>query len=144
MTLEQILEEWKKDCVVDKLALDEESLKTISLHCKYIELYKKEKLAFIKLKQDYNKLHLAKYEFYFMGPDEETQKLGWELPPRGKVIKGDVQMYMDGDQDIINANLKLAMAQEKVDLLVEIVKEVQNRRWAIKNAIDFMKWNTPA
>ena len=129
---------WSDDCVVDRTELGDESLKTISLHSKYMEMYKKEKLKLIKLKKDYNKLHLAKHEFYNLGPDEETQKLGWKLPPRGTIIKSEIPMYLEADEELINANLKVAVAQEKSDLLADIIKEVQNRRWAIKNAID---WN---
>lgn len=140
MTLDQILEEWKKDCEIDRTELGDESLKTIGLHGKYIEMYKKEKLILIKLQKELPKLKLAKYEFYTMGPDEETQKLGWELPPRGAVIKSEAGEYMAADQDLINANLRIAVQQEKTDLLADIVKEVQNRRWAIRAAIDFLKW----
>lgn len=140
MTLDDILKMWVNDCVVDKTELGEESLKTISLHGKYMELYKKEKLILIKLQKELPKLKLAKYEFYTMGPDEESEKLGWKLPPRGAVIKTQADEYLAADQDLINANLRIAVQQEKVDLLADIVKEVQNRRWALRAAIDFQKW----
>lgn len=140
MTLEDILKMWVEDCIVDKTELADESLKTITLHGKYMEIYKKEKLILIKLQKELPKLRLAKREFYTMGPDEETQKLGWELPPRGAVIKSEVDEYLAADQDLINANLRSAVQQEKVDLLADIVKEVQNRRWAIKSAIEFIKF----
>jgi hypothetical protein len=140
LTLDQILEEWKKDCTVDKTELGDESLRTIPLHSKYITLYKQEKLKLIKIKKELAKLHLAKYEFYTMGPDEETERLGWKLPPRGAIIKNESGIYMDADKELIDANLKVSVQQEKVDLLVDIVKEVQNRRWAIKSAIEWQKW----
>ena len=140
MNIEQILAEWTKDCIVDKTELADESLRTISLHSKYIRLYKIEKLKLIKLLKEYPKLKLAKHEFYSMGPSKETQELGWEMPARGAIIKTEVPLYMDADQDIIDANLRIAYAQEKVDLLADIVKEVNNRRWSIRAAIDFQKW----
>ena len=140
MTLEQLLDLWKQDCTVDKTELADESLKTITLHGKYMEIYKKEKLILIRLQKELPKLKLSKYVFYTIGPDEETQKLGWKLPPRGAVIKSEVGDYLAADDDLISANLKIAIQQEKVDLLGDIVKEVQNRRWSIRAAIDFMKW----
>ena len=140
MTLEQIIEEWKKDCNIDKTELGDESLKTIGLHAKYMEMYKKEKLVLIKLKKEMAKLNLAKYEFYTMGHDEGTKEMGWELPARGAIIKSEAPMYMEADQEIINANLRMALQQEKVDLLFDIIKEVQNRRWAIKSAIEWNRW----
>lgn len=140
MTLDEILDNWRKDCDIDHTELGEESLKTIKLHSKYISIYKKEKLILIKLQKDLAKLRLAKFEFYSMGPSKETQELGWEMPARGAIVKIEIPMYMDADQDIINANLKIAVQQEKVDLLADIVKEVNNRRWSIRAAIDFQKW----
>jgi len=140
MNIEQILDEWAKDCVVDKTELADESLRTISLHSKYIRLYKIEKLKLIKLLKEYPKLKLAKHEFYSMGPSKETQELGWEMPARGAIIKTEVDMYLQADQDIIDANLRISYAQEKADLLMDIVKEVNNRRWSIRAAIDFQKW----
>jgi hypothetical protein len=140
MTLDEILNMWSKDCEVDKTELGDESLKTINLHSKYMRLYKEEKLKLIKLKKEYGKLYLAKHEFYSMGPSKETEEIGWELPARGVIIKTDVPMYLDADQDIINANLRIAMQDEKVELLKDIIKEVQNRRWSLKAAIDWNKW----
>ena len=140
MTLNEILSNWSKDCDIDRTELAEESLRTISLHAKYIRWYKEEKLKLIKLKHEYKKLYLEKYEFYSMGPSKETKDLGWEMPARGAIIKAEVPIYIDADKELIDANLRIAMAQEKVELLQDIVKEVQNRRWAIKSAIEWHKW----
>jgi hypothetical protein len=140
MTLDEILKLWSEDSTVDKTELGEESLKTISLHSKYISLYKKEKLVFIKLKKEYAKLYLEKFEFYTQGPSKETKDLGWEMPAIGAIIKTNLPIYIDADKELVDANLRIAMAQEKVDLLQDIVKEVQNRRWAIRAAIDWNKW----
>ena len=140
MNIEQILDEWAKDCVVDKTELADESLRTISLHSKYIRLYKIEKLKLIKLLKEYPKLKLAKHEFYSMGPSKETQELGWEMPARGAIIKTEVDMYLQADQDIINANLRIAMQQEKADLLKDIIDSLNKRSWNIRAAIDWIKW----
>jgi len=140
MTLDELLQSWKADSIIDKTELGDESLRIISLHAKYMELYRHEKLKLVQRRQLMNKLRMNKYEFYTMGPTEETRALGWKLPPRGAVIKSEVQMYIDADDNIIEENLKIAMAQEKVDLLLDIIKECNNRRWSIKSAIDFLKW----
>jgi hypothetical protein len=112
VTLDEILEEWRKDCDIDRTELGEESLKTIKLHAKYMALYKQEKLKLIKLKKDYPKLYLAKHEFYTQGPSKETKDLGWELPAKGAIIKQEVPIYLDADQQLIDANLRIAVAQD--------------------------------
>ena len=142
MTLDEILQSWKADSTIDRTELGDESLRIITLHAKYMELYRHEKLKLVKKRQLMNKLRMNKYEFYTMGPTEETKSLGWKLPPRGAVIKSEVQMYIDADDDIIRYNLNIAMAQEKVDLLLDIIKECNNRRWSIKAALDWLKWTS--
>ena len=39
MNLENVLEMWKKDNVIDEMALDESSRETAKLHSKYLELH---------------------------------------------------------------------------------------------------------
>lgn len=142
MKLDEILDEWQRDSEVDKTELGDESLKTISLHAKYMRLYKTESLRLKSLKEEYGKLYLAKHEFYSMGPSKETEKLCWVMPARGAIIRNDIPMYLQADQDIIDANLRIAVQQEKVDLLKDIVKEVKDRRWAVRAAIEWMRWTS--
>jgi hypothetical protein len=47
---------------------------------------------------------------------------------------------MDGDKDIIELSLKIGMQQEKVDFLADIIKTLHSRGYAIKNAIDFYRF----
>jgi hypothetical protein len=93
-----------------------------------------------KFESDMKQLKLAKYEFYTMGPTEETQDKGWQLPPRGMILKSDIPMYMDADQDIINMSLKIGLQQEKVELLESIIKSLTNRGFQIKSAIEWTKF----
>jgi len=139
MKIEDLLQEWSSDSVIDKTELGDESLRTISLHAKWKELYIKEKAAFLKTRAQVAELSFKKYEFYTQGHTPETKELGWELPDT-RIIKANVDRYMDADKDIIKANLQLALMQEKVDFCIDIIKEISNRRWAIKNAIEWLKW----
>jgi hypothetical protein len=89
-------------------------------------------------------LKLDKYEFLTQGPNEETKDKGWKLPPKGMILKGDIPMYLDGDQDIINLSLKIGLQQEKVELLDSIIKTIINRNFIIRNAIDWQKFTMGA
>ena len=54
LTLEGVLEEWKKDCVIDEVELDKSSLDTPCLHSKYLDYlyaFKKELRKLIRLKK---------------------------------------------------------------------------------------------
>lgn len=141
MKLEEIQENWARDSQIDITNLAEESIKTPRLHSKYLELYSTERLALRKLEADAKRLKLAKHEFFTMGPTDETRKARWRHPPRGMILKQEVSVYMDADDDIVALNLKIALQQEKVDTIESILRMITNRGFAIKNAIDFQKWS---
>ena len=143
MKLEAIQEEWGRDSDVDKTELGDEALKIPKLHHKYYQIYTAEKMLLRKYESDMKQLKLVKYEFYTMGPNEDTPK-DWRLPPRGMILKSDVPMYMEADRDIVDMSLKIGMQQEKVELLESIIKSLTNRGFQIKSAIDWFKFTMGA
>jgi len=140
MKLDSIYALWAEDSKIDRMDLGEESLKISSLHQKYMEIYTNEKIVLRKYDSDLKVLKLEKYEFYTQGPTNETQERGWELPAIGKVIRSDVQQYVEADKDIIQLTLKIGIQHEKVSLLESIIKNLSNRGFQIKNAIDWIKY----
>ena len=68
--------------------------------------------------------------------------MGWQLPPIGKVLKSDANTYIDVDKEVIEQTLKIGIQHEKIELLESIIKSIMNRGFQIKNAIDFMKWQS--
>jgi hypothetical protein len=139
MTLDDIYTEWDKDSKIDQTELAKEALKIPQLHNKYYKFYNKERLALRKLEHDFKSLKHDKYEFYTMGPNEDTPS-DWELPPRGNILKSEVNQYLDADKDLINISLKIGYAQEKVELIESIIKSLVNRGFQIKSAIDWVKF----
>lgn len=144
MNIDEIMSEWKTDSEIDVTELANESIKIAKLHQKYYEYLIKEKLLFKKNESDLKLLRLEKYEFYTQGHNEETLKKGWELPSKGMVIKSEIPIYLEGDKDIINLNLKISYQQEKIDLLQSIIKSLNNRGYNIKSAIDWIKFTSGA
>lgn len=140
MTIDDILEQWNKDVQIDRTELGDEALNIPKLHHKYYQIYVKEKLALRKFEADFKQLKLDKYEFLTQGPNEETKDKGWKLPPKGMILKGDIPMYMEADEDVINLSLRIGYQQEKIELLDSIIKSIINRNFIIKNAIDWQKF----
>jgi hypothetical protein len=144
MKIEEILENWKSDVEIDRTELGDEALKIPKLHHKYYQLLVSEKLILRKLDSELKQLKLDKYEFLTQGPNEETKDKGWRLPPKGMILKGDIPMYLEADQDIINISLRIGMQQEKIELLDSVIKSIMNRNFVIKNAIDWQKFTMGA
>ncbi len=144
MKIDEIFEHWEKDVQVDKTELGDASLDTPKLHHKYFQFLVKERLTLRKYEAELKQLKLDKYEFLTQGPNEETKDKGWRLPARGMVLKGDIPMYLDADDDIVNVTLKIGLQQEKIELLESIVKIIMNRNYIIRNAIDWQKFTLGA
>ena len=144
MKIDEIFEQWEKDTQVDKTELGDASLDTPKLHHKYFQILVKERLTPRKYEAELKQLKLDKYEFLTQGPNEETKDKGWRLPARGMVLKGDIPMYLDADDDIITISLKVGLQQEKIELLESIIKLIMNRNYIIRNAIDWQKFTMGA
>jgi hypothetical protein len=140
MDIEEIEALWVADTIIDREQLDVESLKTPQLHHKYSKLYTREMLRLIKMQNDFKTLKLDKYEHYTQGGSVEAARKGWKLPPIGKVLKTEVDKYLEADLEIIDSNLKIAYQSEKVSLLKSILAMVVARQWQIKGAQDYMKF----
>ena len=140
MKLEEIHSEWAKDAKINPLDLSGESLNTPKLHGKYLKILSEERLRLKKLCANKSELILAKSE-YFMGKmdKDELDRRGWQ--PFGlRLLKQDVNTYLDADRDFINANLLIGMQEEKVMVLDSILKTIANRGFFIKSYIDWKKF----
>jgi hypothetical protein len=140
MKIENIFEEWDKDTDFDKTELGDEALKVSKLHHKYFRILSHERITRRTLEAELKVLKLEKFEFYTQGPSKESVERGWEMPPIGKVVKSEVNNYMEADRDIINISLKIGIQSEKIDLLDSIIKTILSRGYNIKAAIDWEKF----
>lgn len=140
MKISEVFDEWDKDSKIDWSNLGHESVRIPELHNKYYKVFLKESLRFKKMESDLKTLRFEKWEFYIQGPTKETQSKGWIFPSIGKILKNEVEMYINVDKEVVEATLQLAQQQEKVDLLESIIKNISNRTFYIKNAIDFLRF----
>jgi Recombination, repair and ssDNA binding protein UvsY len=139
MTLEEIYDNWNTDSHIDRTDLGVEALKIPKLHSKYTAIISKERVRLYMLEQEMKVLKKDKYEFYTQGPSKESKDKGWDFPSKGLILKNEVQIYIDSDKDIIDLSLRIGNQKEKIDVIEEILKSINNRTFAIKNAIDYFR-----
>ena len=140
MKIEEIMAQWEKDSVIDKTELGDAALNITRLHEKYLRIYTMEKLTHSKLSKDYKALWRDKYEFYTQGPSQETQAKGWAMPAKGKIIKQEVEIYMDADPDLSEMELRLDVLKSKMEYLESVLKIIHNMNYKIRAAIDWQKF----
>jgi len=142
MKLEQILENWKEDCVIGR-DLTESSLRTPILHAKYMKLYVEAKGRKIYFDMEQKKILKKKWEYYNGSmTQEEMDKEGWEYDPfKGtKVLKGDMSYYYDSDPEIQKSEAKIQHEKLVIDTLKEILENLKWRHQNIRNMIEWQKF----
>lgn len=132
-----IKDHWAQDSKMDEDLLDHESIKIPQLHSKYLNWLSDVRLIKIKKEQDYKKLLRQKFEYYTGKADADVYK---EKPFDLKVLKQDVQLYIESDDEIQSALNKLNYYKEMIFLLESILSNISTRGFQIKNSIEWQKF----
>jgi hypothetical protein len=145
MNLENVLEMWKKDNVIDEMALDESSRETAKLHSKYLEIYSVSRLKLKQLELDFKVLLRDKFNHYNgkLTQDELDEK-GWDYDPLNglTVLKSDMDKYYDSDPIIQEMQKRIAYQEELCSTLKEILDSIKWRHQTIKNMIEWRKFTS--
>lgn len=142
MKLEDYLEIWEKDSDIDRTELGAESLRAPKLHQKYYVFFSQERKKLREMEVNLKRLRLRKHEFYLHGHDEITRRLGWQLPPAGKVtLKSDVEKYVDTDEHVVAAAMEVGTQQETVNFLESCLRSpIAFWNKTIENAINWSRF----
>lgn len=136
MNLDEIEALWAKDCRIDQLALASASADIPFLHAKYYKIFIRERILLRKITAEYKKTKLAKTEFLQNPNQEDIEQFGWKVPERGKILRSEVPAYLDGDEDLLELELKMGVQEEKVEFLKSIIDSITKRGFLIKNILD--------
>ncbi len=137
--LDSIQGMWEKDAKLDPDNLHNESLNIPTLHAKYFELYNTIFLLRKKAEQQRKNIRHERYE-YFSGKADPDVYIGNPFPKKIR-DKDTMQKYLDADAKLSNASLKIDYYDTMLVYIESILKQINNRTFQIKNAIEFMKFN---
>lgn len=140
MKVDQITTMWLEDARIDDVDLDTESLKIPSLHAKYLKILYEEKLklkSYLIKRKTFSRV-LSEYYRGDLNNKEDLEEIGRE-PWSRTVLKQDIASYVDSDHDMIKLLTKISYQEEVVSLLEDILKNINNRGFQIKNTIDWRR-----
>ena len=138
MNLDEIQKMWANDSKIDNDDLGNESIKSSILHCKYYELYNTTYLLRENARQIHDKVYLERYNYYTGKADPEVYE---KEPFPFKVREKDsINRYLNADERLSKASLKIKYYDQTLRYLEEIIKQISNRGYQIRNAIDWMKF----
>jgi len=136
--LDTIQKMWNEDSKIDPDNLHTESLNIPVLHGKYHELYNNILLLRKKAEQQRKNIRHERYE-YFSGKADPEVYVDDPFPKKIR-DKDTMQKYLDADEKLSNASLKIDYYDTMLMYLESILKQITNRTYQIKNAIEFIKF----
>jgi len=141
MTLEELQELADKDLKINDVELDLESLKTPQLHNKYLKYLTKFKLLLTRTEDELRVIKKDKWEYYTGKSDPQIYQ---QKPFNLKILKQDVDKYIEADEDIQKLSQKVKYLETLIDFLDRTIRVINNRTFTIKNAIDWRKFTSGA
>ena len=138
INLDKIQSMWQEDCKIDIDNMHEESIKVPQLHSKYHEILNNLILLRTKAQKLQKSVRHERYEYYSGKADPEV----YEKEPFPKKVrdKDALIRYMDADDRVSDANLKVEYYDVMINYTESILKQISNRTYQIKNSIEWHKF----
>ena len=133
----------ESDSKIDSVDLKRESLKIPQLHQKYFKILNQEILTFKYLESQQNIIRKKLWAYYTGISIDENKNQVFPVKKGQKFTKDDINAFIDGDQEYQNTKLKMEYHEQIIKYLESIIKEISQRTWNIKNAIEWHKFTNP-
>ena len=138
MNLESLQELWKKDSVIDTDLYCEESTKIPQLHMRYMEFHNTFSLMKKERELEMRRLIREKWLYY---KGKAPSKVYKEVPFDLKLTtKEEISMFIESDEDICKLQYKIDYIEQMLTFLDGVLRQIGNRNFQIKNAIDWEKF----
>jgi len=138
--LETLQGMWNEDSKIDPDNLHTESLNIPVLHSKYYDIYNTLMLLRKKAEQQRKNIRHERYE-YFSGKADPEVYINDPFPKKIR-DKETMQKYLDADTKLSGVSLKIEYYEVMLRFIEEILKQITNRTYQIKNSIDFMRFQS--
>ena len=137
MKIEDILKLIEEDKKIDHTQLDTESLRIPEQAVKYQQLAHDEAMRLRFLEKEYNVTKYKRWMYYSGKADPEVYD---KEPFDHKVLKSDINLFLESDVILNEIQDRIVAQTEKLKLVVDAGKVMQNKSFNIKNALDHQKF----
>jgi hypothetical protein len=139
LSLDTITSLWVSDSKIDFTEVGQESVKTGTLHAKYLKIMAIHTTKHREALRALAKIRNLRQSYYDGSIDRETeQKYNWKPFPY-KVLKGDMERFLEGDEFVQKASAAVARHEDIIEICKSIIKELGNRSYQIKAAVDWQR-----
>ena len=138
MTLDELKTQASSDLpITDQEHLDQESFRNQEIKSKWLDYKTRYELLLVRNNGDYQKLYRAKWEYY---GGKSDAKVYATKPFDFKVLKTDLAMYINSDDDIIALGAKISYLEITIKFIDGVIKSIDNRGWDVSHAIGWKKF----
>ena len=138
MKLEELQQEARKDlAIIDLERLDQESFKNQNIKPKWLEYRSRFDQLLIMSKTNHQRMWRQKWEYYGGKADAKVYAA---KPFDIKVLKTDLTMYIQSDDEILELQNKISYYESIIKYIDGVIKSIDNRGWDIRNAQDWKKF----
>lgn len=134
----EIVEKAEKDVDIDEFNIDGEALRSPKLHQKYSVLLANESVSLIKYQQLQKRVYMERWKYY-NGKQTDAYYVKHGIV-NDKILKGDIEKYMNSDKRLGAANELLEVQKQTVNYLERTVKDISNRGFHIKSVIEWRRF----
>lgn len=137
MKIQDLKNEIAKDIPIDpnEPDLDKVALSVPQLHNKYAIFLHDERLLLKKYLAMAATVRHRKWRYYMGKMDrDELQQFGLSPCPY-KIMRADIGQYLAADQEVQDAEMLVALQEEKISFLEETLKAIHGRSFLLNTAI---------
>lgn len=131
------MDEWQDDSQINSANIEVEALGVSKLHSKYLKLITEEKIKLNKYIQDRDTLEDQLMQ-YFTGA-LDGKDIG-RPPFQLNLTNARAQKAVKADKEFLKLDLQVSNQEEKILFLKEVVAQINQRSFHIKNFIEWKKW----
>lgn len=137
MTLLEIQELIAKSSKIDNSKLDQNALEISQLYSKWITIMAVESRELRKLQIAHDKRTLERTNYYMGKASDEVYKAE---PLQHKILKQDLPTWLNADDKFNETKTALNDQVIKITMIETFMKELSQRSFNIKNAIEYQKF----
>ena len=136
--LRELQAEAKEDLVIpDDEDLHQQSYKNQVIKPKWLDYKSECRLQLFWFKSEHKRMYREKWEYYGGKADA---KVYVAKPFDLKVLKTDLGVYINSDEDIIEIENKIPLCETTLEFIEGIIVSIDKRGWDIRNSQDWKKF----
>lgn len=141
LSVEYLLQEWKKDSIINESDLANEIIRVPLLHCKYLDYYIHFKYQLAQMEAKKNKLAWIKRK-YFRGEMDQAdlKKYGWSQWNCLKPSSAELNQLLEYDSDMTDIVRVISELKTAVSGCEYIMAQLKSREFSLKTIFEYQRY----